>query len=304
MHIYKIYLHIISCYRKIKHILIKFKYIKYVLLSQISFGNFKKKFLHRKEHYFNLLREKDTNVPSDLTQQSHRYAEEYENLLTVSPDFFGTDRYCNICGYRFSRFSQVGVITLREGKCPVCGSVERQRHMFIHLAALYPFLSGKKVLHFAPEPMIKSLFLQSQAEYYDADIVPERASYQVDITDIPFENDFFDYIICSHVLEHIPDDGKAMRELHRILNPHGVAYLCVPLIEEFREDLSVTDPKERERLYGQNDHVRFYNREVFLQRLNEAGFDTSLISDPSSLPELYSAAKIGDTIILARKLSK
>ncbi len=151
--------------------------------------------------------------------------------------------------------------------------------------------------------MVKALFLQSQAEYYDADIVPGKATYQADITDIPFDDDWFDYVVCFHVLEHIPDDLKAMRELHRVLKPHGTAYLCVPLREEFREDPSVTAPEERARLFGQDDHVRFYNREVFLQRLKKAGFDTSLVSDPSSFPALYNAAKLSDLIVLARKIS-
>lgn len=277
----------------------------------MTFGDFRKKAVRKKEHYLNLL-QKDENgfprlnifsIPDGLQQENHNYAEAYRSLLATRPDSFGIDRYCNICGYRFARFSQTGVTTLREGKCPVCGSNERQRHLFVHVAALYPFLKNKRILHFAPEPMFKTLFRQSQAEYYDADIMPGRATYQADITDIPFDDAFFDYVVCFHVLEHIPDDHKAMRELHRVLKPHGAAYLCVPLRKEFREDPSVTGPGERERLFGQDDHVRFYNREVFLQRLEEAGFDTSLVSAPSSFPELYSAAKFSDLIVLARKIS-
>lgn len=222
-------------------------------------------------------------------------------LLSTDPDFFGIDKYCNICGYRFSKFSLFG-LKAREGMCPVCKSLERHRHLFAHLFALSPFLAKKKVLHFAPESVFKEFFLQSQAEYYDADIVPGRATYQIDITDISFDDNSFDYVICCHVLEHIEDDRKAMRELYRVLKYTGTAYLCVPLFKEFLEDLSITDPKERERVFGQNDHVRLYNLEVFLQRLNEAGFDTSLISTPSSFPMFSSAAKFGDIIVLARKI--
>ena len=296
--------------RKMRHII--FKYIQYLLFSRITFGHLKQKSLRKKEHYFNLL-QKDGNdlpklnifsIPDGLQQENHNYAEAYRSLLTTRPDTFGIDRYCNICGYRFAKFSQTGVTMLREGKCPVCGSNERQRHLFIHLAALYPFLRNKRCLHFAPESMFKSLFRQAQAEYYDADIAPGRATYQVDITDIPFDDAFFDHVVCFHVLEHVLDDRKAMRELYRVLKPHGIAYLCVPLREEFREDPSVTDPEEKKRLFGQDDHVRFYNREVFLQRLKEAGFDTSLISEPLNLPTLYSAAKISDLIVLARKISE
>lgn len=295
--------------RKIRHIL--FKYAQHLLFSHITFGHLRQESLRKKEHYLNLLGKDENGVsklhlfstPVGLQQPNQDYADAYRNLLIHKPELFGIDRYCNICGYRFSKFFQTGVLSLREGRCPVCGSNERQRHLFVHLAALFPFLKNKKILHFAPEPMLKTLFLQSQAEYYDADIVPGKAAYQADITDIPFGDAYFDYVICFHVLEHIPDDLKAMRELHRVLKTNGIAYLCVPLSLNLREDPSVTDPKERERLFGQDDHVRFYNREVFLQRLKKAGFDTSLVSDPSSFPALYNAAKLSDLIVLARKIS-
>lgn len=185
--------------------------------------------------------------------------------------------------------------------CPVCNSLERHRHIYIHISAMYPFLKGKHILHFAPEPSLKSIFLNSQAKYYDADINPKRATYQVDMTEIPFDENKFDYIFCIHILEHIPDDIKAMKELYRVLKPGGTAYLCVPLCKNFAEDLSVTEPEERTRLYGQHDHVRYYNFDTFCERLTSVGFNTDHVSTPDHFPEDLKDAKLGDVFVLARK---
>ncbi len=95
----------------------------------------------------------------------------------------------------------------------------------------------------------------------------------MDITDVQYPDDTFDVIYCSHVLEHVPEDRKAMRELRRVLAPAGWAVLQVPITaEETFEDPSVTDPEERERLFGQCDHVRRYGPDYAL-RLKEAGFE-------------------------------
>lgn len=119
---------------------------------------------------------------------------------------------------------------------------------------------------------------------------------------IKFEKNKFDYIFCIHVLEHIPDDIKAMQELYRVLKHGGTAYLCVPLRKGFAEDISVTDPAERTLLFGQNDHVRYYNLETFCNRLISVGFNTDVISNPEYFPAGLKDAKLGDTFVLARKL--
>lgn len=225
----------------------------------------------------------------------------YETVIHECPELQGTSRYCNICGYRFSRFFSFGVKP-REAKCPLCGSLERHRHLYIHIASLFPFLRNKSILHFAPESILKEIFLASGAQYFDADINPQKATYQIDITNILFDDKRFDYIFCIHVLEHIPDDLKAMRELYRVLKPGGIAYLCVPLKKTFHEDLMITDPMERTRLYGQHDHVRNYDFETFRTRLSDAGFNTDIVSYPASFPAGLADALLGDTIFLARKL--
>lgn len=180
----------------------------------------------------------------------------YLDEIQKNPEYYGIYRSCNICGFRFSKFKLFNKLHPREALCPVCGSLERHRHLAIHLFSLFPFLEGKNVLHFAPESIIKKILLKSKCNYYDADLNPNNAKYKVDITKIEFDEDFFDYIICIHVLEHIIDDVKAMSEIHRVLKPGGTAYLSVPYKPELYGDYSITTPEEREKAFGQNNHVR------------------------------------------------
>ena len=100
----------------------------------------------------------------------------------------------------------------------------------------------------------------------------------VDITDIPYPDSSFDVIYCSHVLEHVPEDRKAMRQMHRLLRPGGWALIIVPIRGECTfEDTTVTSPEERKRLFGQCDHVRRYGPDV-ADRLREAGFRVTVYS--------------------------
>ncbi|MDL2272469.1 methyltransferase domain-containing protein [Desulfovibrio sp. OttesenSCG-928-I05] len=225
---------------------------------------------------------------------------QYLFKLFKMPDFFGVNRYCNICGFRFAKFATTGLIP-REARCPVCESLERHRHLYIHLLPLLPFLKGKRVLHFAPEKIIKDFFTHSDAEYFDVDIEKGRASYQIDITRIDFEDNFFDYCIAIHVLEHIVDDAKAFSELYRVLKPGGTAFLAVPAERKAFEDYSVVAPIDRLKTFGQGDHVRIYSQDLFEERILAAGF-TVQTSTPSAFPdEMREACKLGDVITLAKK---
>lgn len=134
---------------------------------------------------------------------------------------------------------------------------------------------GMGVLHIAPEPIIAGL-LQSRAkiEYLSADLESPEAMVKMDITDIQYPDDSFDVIVCYHVLEHVPDDVLAMREMKRVLKPGGWAILQSPLkpeLEKTYEDFSITDPQARERAFGQRDHVRLYGRD-YQTRLQAAGW--------------------------------
>jgi SAM-dependent methyltransferase len=229
---------------------------------------------------------------------------EYLKFLEKYPDYTGFKRFCNICGFRFSKFLRFGDVP-REARCPVCDSLERHRHLYIHLQALWPqWVENKEtVLHFAPEPVIRRLFQASDIAYLDADIQPGRASLREDITAISLPDASVACVIAIHVLEHIVEDRKAMREIYRVLQPGGLALLDVPTRPDDRtlEVEGVSSPEERLRLYGQADHVRYYGLTDFCDRLRAAGF-TLTLSRAENFPEVFrEETLLGDKIVLARK---
>lgn len=124
-------------------------------------------------------------------------------------------------------------------------------------------------------------------DYTTTDLNSPIADVKADICDLPFKNNEFDFIICNHVLEHIPDDTKAMQELYRILKPGGIAILQVPYEANRKntfEDDSITDPKERARIFGQYDHVRVYGMDYF-DKLKSVGFKVEAIDYTKKLSE-------------------
>jgi SAM-dependent methyltransferase len=138
----------------------------------------------------------------------------------------------------------------------------------------------KRLLHFAPERAIASrLRTIGNLDYVTADLFDPNASISVDITNMPSVPDAsFDFLYCSHVLEHVADDRKAIKECARVLKPEGRAVFMVPITANVTyEDPSITDPRERERLFGQHDHVRRYGPDL-LGRLQAGGFDVRVFS--------------------------
>ena len=134
------------------------------------------------------------------------------------------------------------------------------------------------MLHVAPEAIFEGLLrMQLGKNYLTADLYNPSAMVKMDITDIRYPDESFDVIYCSHVLEHVPDDKKAMREFRRVLKPSGWAMLLVPIVcEQTFEDPSITDPAKRAKLFGQEDHVRNYGRD-YVDRLREAGFEVTVM---------------------------
>jgi len=161
------------------------------------------------------------------------------------------------------------------------------------------------MLHFAPEPGIaKRLKSTPNVDYISADLYDKSASIKMDVCNILFPDKSFDLIYCSHVLEHVPDDALAMREFYRVLKPDGKIILQVPIAgDETFEDISIVDPLEREKFFGQIDHVRIYGRDVIL-RLTKAGFSvkefiTEDLVPPKDIDRM--GLNIGEIIFLCEK---
>ncbi len=200
---------------------------------------------------------------------------------------------CPCCGWRGIEFLPNGVEIRKNARCPKCDSLERHRMYYLYLKNNIPTSKNLKVLHFAPERILTRLFKSyPNVDYLSADIVPGKAMCKEDIKGTTFPDSSFDIIFCSHVLEHIEDDQKAMRELLRILKPDGFAILLVPIKENFNgkiidetfEDFSITSPSEREKVFGQSDHVRIYGRD-YKVRLERAGFHVTIDKFIDKLPQ-------------------
>ncbi len=138
--------------------------------------------------------------------------------------------------------------------------------------------------------------------YRTADLLAENVDDRVDITELRlYEDDEFDFFICSHVLEHVEDDKKALRELHRILKPGGKAILMVPIvlsIDQIDEDTNVMDEGERWRRFGQFDHLRLYSKSGFVARVREAGFQVYEYGKEAFGEELFKKAGISSQSVL------
>lgn len=169
-------------------------------------------------------------------------------------------------------------------------SLERHRLLWLFLKRKTDFFTKKrKMLHIAPEQCFIDLFrAQSNLDYTTGDLFSPLADVKMDIHDIPFDDNTFDVVFCNHVMEHVEDDIKCMSEIFRVLRPGGFAIMQVPLNynrKETFEDKSIVSPKEREKAFGQDDHVREFGLD-YGQRLQKAGFsveeDNFLINELSA----------------------
>ncbi|MEM0897927.1 MAG: methyltransferase domain-containing protein [Verrucomicrobiota bacterium] len=192
----------------------------------------------------------------------------------------GDARVCPVCGRGARRFLDFGIVPRADAQCPFCGALERHRLLWLYLSRETSYLEKPpgRVLHIAPEPVFRRRFRKLFGEgYLTGDLRGTHVDENIDITDIQYPDNTFDLILCSHVLEHVPEDRKAMREFHRVLAPEGQAFLLVPINSKVsEEDPSVTDPKDRLRLYGHPDHVRNYGLD-YPQRLEEEGFKVKTV---------------------------
>ena len=168
-------------------------------------------------------------------------------------------------------------------------SLERHRLLWLYLKNETDFFTAKhKVLHFAPEQAFHKRFNNlKNLDYTTTDLNSPLADVKADICNLPFMDNEFDVIFCNHVLEHIPDDAKAMKELYRILKPGGFGVLQIPQdlnrASTFEDD-TITDKKERAKIFGQYDHVRIYGRDYF-DKLRRIGFKVEEADYTSKLSE-------------------
>lgn len=209
----------------------------------------------------------------------------------------GTRVMCPCCRWRFRSFLPAGIIVKRANAlCPRCGSLERHRLLWLYLKDRTDFFENShRVLHFAPESIFVRHFRRMpQLDYITADLSSPRASTKADITNIPCKDNSFDVVLCNHVLEHVADDQKAMREICRVLSPNGWAILQSPIdtrrAKTF-EDPTITSPEDRERAFGQHNHVRMYGRD-YKKRLEKAGFRVKVDSYARDL-ETHIVSKYG-----------
>lgn len=191
--------------------------------------------------------------------------------------YHGDQVSCPICNHSYKTFLSYGRINPRPNAlCPHCLSLERHRLIWLYLQADTNFFNyPQHVLHIAPEAcFLKRFELIHKENYFTADLESPLAKVKMDIHEIPFPENSFDVILCNHVLEHVNDDIKAMMEINRVLKPGGYALMQIPFFSPVPdttfEDNSIKDPREREKIFGQSDHVRKYGRD-YGKRIEHSG---------------------------------
>lgn len=208
------------------------------------------------------------------------FSEKFRNNLieqknSILANFLkGKAKTCNFCEADFSKFLSKGNgIEKRENaQCPKCGSLERTRLLYFYLQNETDiFKPNKSIFHVSPESCLRKKFI-GNPNYIDADINKNLANYEIDITTIPYPNESFDYVICSHVLGHIPDEKQAINELFRILKFNGTAFILTllnPKEKTFESDKKLSS-KEKLEFYGEHDLERLHGNDfdLFLERVN------------------------------------
>jgi FkbM family methyltransferase len=204
---------------------------------------------------------------------------------------------CNICAWQGMHFNSDNWHPFTV--CPSCGSEVRQRLFWaavnqmndIHYMNLFV---NKKVLHFAPETILRSKLAEFSRNYQTADLFAQGYNYEhidfnMDIADMrSIENETYDCVIAFDVLEHVPAHLKAIEEVNRVLKIGGYCIFAIPQkdnLEKTYEDLSITDPKDREEKFGQWDHLRIYGSD-FKNMIEDRGFAVTIIDEKTFKPEI------------------
>ena len=236
-----------------------------------------------------------------------------DNLLATG------DKYCNVCGNSVKAFLPLGIKEdlfkqhhiigggyRKNCTCPCCGVGDRERWLYYVLKNKTDiFRISGRVLHFAPEYYMKKEIGQNgNVDYYMCDIAPGQGMHIIDITDIPFREQTFDYVISNHVMEHVPNEAAAVSEIKRVLKQGGRWIFSFPICTDQKtyEDETIVLPKDRLREYGQEDHVRLYGFD-YKERFEKYGLKLEIFSPENEMSKKaimqYGFIK-DDVIIIAR----
>jgi SAM-dependent methyltransferase len=231
--------------------------------------------------------------------------------------------YCPVCGndqasflplpefylassrlHGFAHFGKGEMISLEQYTCNRCGASDRERLYALWLDQQLEknvLRRSARVMHFAPEEALSKKLRQLFANYETADFVMGNVDHKVDLQNLPFADESYDFFICSHVLEHVESDDRAIRELYRITRPGGCGILVAPIIvglENTVEDPSVTDAAGRWRLYGQDDHVRLYAHDDYVNKIRSHGFRVDELGEDYFGENVFRALGLTHTSIL------
>jgi SAM-dependent methyltransferase len=216
-------------------------------------------------------------------------------LKVLGVFYAGNKVECPICNHTYRKFLPYGRVNPRENAlCPNCQSLERHRLIWLYLKKNTDFLTRRQdVLHIAPEACFMKKFESVHGDrYITADIESPLARVKMDVHQMPFASNSFDVVLCNHVLEHVDNDIKAMNEIARVLKPGGYSILQVPFFspvpEITIEDPSIINAADREKAFGQDDHVRKFGKDYPI-RIERSGMKAIVNSFSSQLPvtEVY-----------------
>ncbi|MDR1757664.1 MAG: class I SAM-dependent methyltransferase [Bacteroidales bacterium] len=208
--------------------------------------------------------------------------------MVVRPFYAGNHVECPVCKKHFRKFLPYGSRGLSNRLCPKCLSLERHRLIWLYLQNFTRFFEDNlKMLHIAPEqPFIKRFKKCANLDYQTADLCSPIADLHFDIMHIPLADNSYDIVMSNHVLEHVENDIVAMKEIYRVLKPGGWAILQVPIDPDRQttyEDKNIVMPSEREKAFGQYDHLRIHGLD-YPTRLAAAGFDVQTFDPKQHFP--------------------
>ncbi len=249
-------------------------------------------------------------MPSSAFHRLHKLVRiGTDTLADIAKNGVKSTKRCPVCGKALRIYWPYGVMLRPGAQCPHCRCLERHRTLYMYFENHDLFTKeNMTLLHFAPEKAFLDQFsAKKNIDYWPVDINPDMPGIRrtADITDIPFEDESMDVIICNHVMEHIPDEHKALSEMYRVLKKGGVAVINVPLDEsrgQTFENPEYNTPELRLKYFGQHDHVRIYGRD-YAERLGKV-FKVEIAKPNEKLTEKQLSdcgVWSGDTLYLCRK---